>query len=247
MSLDLPYTRRQGRQEKWMEEPWVAQVFILHPKLPDNLGHSLCMKLFMSHYWLHGFLPQYLCLLLPHFLILRYLYLTTSFFHLKIFWAKLISGNIRIINSEKFILPSKLFWICLVSLKEIKLNLHNTVPCTSPPLQGKYCCKSWRISAFNELEADPWAAVVQGFQLLSGRRGERLSFSENGWERTYNLHPTQASRWEKKLNIAKVKGNEELCENQEELKRVTAVYKGQDITRKTKIPILWHGKKKKKV
>lgn len=34
------------------------------------------------------------------------------------------------INSEEFILPSKPFWICLVSLKEIKRNLHNAVPCT---------------------------------------------------------------------------------------------------------------------
>lgn len=45
----------------------------------------------------------------------------------------------------------------------------------------------------------------------------------------------------KKINIAK----EELCENQEELERVMAAYKGQDITRKTKIPLLSHEKKKK--
>lgn len=224
-----------------MEEPWVAQVFILHSKLPDNLGHSLCMKLFMSHYWLHVFLPQYLCLLLPHFLILWHAYLTTSFFHLKIFWAKLISGNIRIINSEKNILPSKLFWICLVSLKETKLNLHNTVPSTSPPLQGKYCCKLWRISDFNELEANPWAAVVWESRCSQGEEERDWVFQKMAGNSHTIYTQLRPQNERKKINIAK----EELCENQEELERVMAAYKGQDITRKTKIPLLSHEKKKK--
>lgn len=135
------------------------------------------------------FLPQYLCLLLLHFLILWHVYLTTNFFHLKIFWDKLVSGNTRMINSEKSLLPSKPFRICLVSLKQIKQNLHNAVPCS--------LCKVNTVGSHEELqllEFNPWALVVWGFELLFGKREERLIFSENGQEYTHNFHQAQNER-----------------------------------------------------
>lgn len=154
-----------------MEEPRVAQVFILSPKLPNNLMHSLCMKLFMRHYDYMFVLPQSLCLLLLHFLILRRVYLTTNFFHLKIFSDKLISGNTRMINSEEFILLSKPFWICLVLLKEIKQNLHNAVLCTFGKVNtvGNH-------EEFQLLEFNPWAFVVWGFQLPFRKSEDRMIF-----------------------------------------------------------------------